>query len=140
MTRLARIGFIAASVANVLIGIVHNTVQATTLSAPEILTHLDAYGVVPELGPSATLSNLFQGLSYLMGFFMIALGAVSLAALFDRPKTSNPPVSVAMINMVMLAIVSWSGFVYLSMFQAIGGIVGIMCFGLTVWSALKFKD
>lgn len=131
-TRLARIGYITGSIVSILTGAVHTSVHYALMSGSEVQAHMDAFGPLTAMGPDIMLFNLWQGLSYLMGFFAAALGATNLAALYSLGKGAHPSKGVALVNMVMMVGVCWSGIMYLSEFQAIGGPAGIVLFGLTL--------
>ncbi len=119
--RLYQIG----SLTFIAIGLFHTLVHFQDLSGGDLERRFDQVDPVM-LGDDAVRSwDLFQGVSLLMGFFAIAIGAINLGALTGR--ATAPPV-VGMVTIAALLAVIVVGFAYLGLLQTVGGAIGIGLF------------
>lgn len=124
----ARRMYLVGCIGFVFIGLLHTYVHATELRGDTLRTRFDALGDIDVNGELATSWDLFQGTSWLMGFFSIAIGISALAALLSHPKGAAPPAGVAATNIVALIGVIAIGFAHLGVLQIGGGLFGIAMF------------
>jgi len=115
------VGFIA-------VGALHTATHAFELSGPDLQQRFDELGGVEVSGTVATSWDLFQGVSWLMGLFSIALGLVSLSAI--RAASGRPPLGVCLANIGMLAAIGVVGLAHLGALQVYGGIFGMTMFAI----------
>lgn len=121
----------------IFIGAMHSYVHFTQMSGEELKLAFDAIGIVNVAGDQAAAWNLWQGLSILMGFFSIALGAVNLAALYAHPKTTFPSITICAINILMLCVVFFTGYIYLGPIQMFGAPAGWLMFGFSAFGSWR---
>ena len=124
-----RATYIAGCLAFIAIGALHTYVHATQLFGAELQGRFDAMGSIDVSGTTTASWDLFQGVSWLMGFFAIALGLANLGALRrgERPPTLN-----CVATIVMLASITIIGWAYLGPMQLFGGPFGIGLFGYSL--------
>ena len=138
MIKLSRTTFAAGSIAFIFIGVLHTYVHFVELAGDNLRTRFVGIGPVALQGNTVSAWDLFQGTSLLMGFFSVALGVILLATLVHVPRTQVPHWSISLTTCLMLLGISSIGALYLSNFQLIGGLVGILCFGLPAYSYRRF--
>ena len=137
MVKFARTTFAAGSIAFIFIGVLHTYVHLVELAGVDLRARFVGIGPVALQGSDISAWDLFQGTSLLMGFFSLALGFILLATLFQSPKGQVPHWSICITTCFMLLGISIVGGLYLSSFQLIGGILGILCFGLPILVARR---
>ena len=137
MISLARLTFFIGAVTFVFIGALHTYVHLSELAGPGLARRFEAIGPVALQGDEVSAWDLFQGVSLLMGFFSAALGLVLLAALKSAPKGTLPDAAISAVVMVLLGAITAIDALYLSSFQVVGGLVGILLFSLPFGSALR---
>ncbi|MEM7438559.1 MAG: hypothetical protein AAF393_03100 [Pseudomonadota bacterium] len=131
MTQIANITFLAGSLAFVFIGVLHTWVHFKELSGEDLRAGFARIGPVPLQGKSVDPWKLFQGISLLMGFFSLAYGCALISVFFyATPAGQVPHPILCCVTIALLASIAVVGRLYLSAFQFIGGLVGILCFGL----------
>jgi len=130
MNKLARLTFGIGSIAFIFIGALHTFVHLSELAGVDLRARFDGIGAIALQGDMVSAWDLFQGTSLLMGFFSLALGFILLSTLLRTPKGQVPHWSICLITCFMLLGISIVGGLYLSNFQLVGGLFGIVCFGL----------
>ncbi|MCH2093714.1 MAG: hypothetical protein MK160_01195 [Rhodobacteraceae bacterium] len=138
MIRLSRRTFAAGSIAFIVIGIMHTYVHFAELAGDDLRARFLGIGPVALQGSAVSAWDLFQGISLLMGFFSTALGLILLAILIQVPRTHVPHWFISLTTCVILLAISIVGALFLSNFQLIGGLIGILCFGLPAYSFGRF--
>ena len=138
MIRLSRMTFAAGSIACIVIGILHTYVHFAELAGDDLRARFLGIGPVALQGSAVSAWDLFQGISLLMGFFSAAVGLILLAILFQIPRTQVPHWSISLTTCIMLLAISIIGTLFLSNFQLIGGLLGVLCFGLPAYSYGRF--
>lgn len=126
--KLGRRTFVVGSVGFVLVGALHTAVHFGELAGEELEQRFNELGDIEVNGTIATSWNLFQGVSWLMGLFSIALGLASLSAL--RAAQGRPPLGTCLTNMAMLGAVVVVGVAHLGPLQIYGGLFGMAMFAI----------
>lgn len=129
MAHIARRLFAIGSLAFIAIGTLHTAVHLTQMSGPVLAAAMADIGELEGVG--ATVWNLWQGLSLLMGLFSIALGCANLASLRGTPGVFPNP-WLCLVNVGMLGCITLVGILYLGPIQAVGGPIGMVLFALPI--------
>ncbi len=142
--RFARVGratFRIGSITFIVIGIAHTLTQFTTLSSPQVQEAYRAGGPIEVSGQSVDGWDLFAGVSILMGLYAITIGATGLVALATTARVDRlPPAGHSAINVVTLAAIATVGATLLGPLQLVGGLAGIVLFGLPLLAALRTRE
>lgn len=120
--------YVVGSVGFVFVGALHTAVHFAELAGADLEQRFDELGDIEVNGTIARSWDLFQGVSWLMGLFSIALGLVSLNAL--RAAQGRPPLGICLINMAMLGAIVVVGVAHLGPLQIYGGLFGMTMFGI----------
>ena len=131
-TTTARRTYLAGSVIFIAIGVLHTVTQLTDLSTAEVEASFRSIGTIEVSGQQPEAWDLFQGTSYLMGFFALAIGVNNIAALRALGRNALPPVGVCLGTIGVLLLVTLVGVLFLGPLQMAGGPVGIALFALPV--------
>ncbi len=133
--KLGRRAYLVGSAGFVVVGLLHTVTHLLALTGTELERRFAELGDIEVSGTIATSWDLFQGVSWLMGSFSIALGLVSLNAI--NAAGGRPPLGVCLVNIAMLATIAVVGAAHLGPLQIYGGIFGITMFGLAALGGPK---
>ncbi len=137
MNKIAKILYGVNSVLFILIGILHTLAHYADLVTDEIRAMLDHTAIVS--GIESSIWELWQGMSLLMGFLMIAFGLLNLSIIYRLPKGEFPPISSSVIMIAILLTVLVVGYNYFSFWQVYGSIFGITLQSICLILSLRGK-
>lgn len=126
--KFGRRTYVVGSIGFVFVGALHTVVHFAELAGAGLEQRFDELGDIEVNGTIARSWDLFQGVSWLMGLFSIALGLASLSAL--RAARGRPPLGVCLTNMAMLAAIVVVGVAHLGALQIYGGLFGMTMFAI----------
>lgn len=130
--------FIAGSLVFIAVGLTHTATQFTTLSGETVRTAYRAGGPIALNTGDIDGWDLFAGVSVLMGLYAIALGVANLVALRAADRADGlPPAGTCAVNLAMLVAIGLVGIAYLGPLQIVGGLVGLVLFGVPLVRVLR---
>ncbi len=134
MQKTAKILYGLNSITTIFIGALHTIAHYQDLVTAKIQSLLEHNIIVT--GQEASIWNLWQGMSLMMGLLLIIVGLLHLVILNDLDKESYPPVGGSLVMMLMLIFVFYAGLNFFSSWQVVGASVGLIlqsiCLVLTV--------
>lgn len=132
--RIARRLFTIGSITFIVIGGFHTQVHLADMSSADLKAEFDQ--IAPLRGTDVW--HLWNGLSLLMGFFAMAIGAANLAGLRARGPEAWPAIGVCLVNAAALVAVGTIGVLHLGPLQTVGGPIGVLLFGLpALWAVTE---
>lgn len=123
MKKLAKVLYGMNGVTCIFIGVLHTIAHYSELLTEDIKTRLDHKIVVT--GLESNIWDLWQGMSLMMGYFIIVIGVLHLFIISQIQKNNYPPIGASIIMILMLLGVIYAGLNFFSIWQVYGGIMGI---------------
>ncbi len=133
--RIARILYSVNCTACIFIGSLHTLVHFQELRSDLIASKLGFEA--PVQGLMANVFNLWQGMSLLMGIFIILLGLSHFVILSISGKNSFPPISSSLIFVLMQGFVIYAGLNFFTTWQVYGGSIGMLLQFIVITLCLK---
>ena len=125
------------SITTIFIGALHTMAHYQDLSTAKIQTLLDHTIVVT--GLEASIWNLWQGMSLMMGLLLIIVGLLHLVILNDLEKESYPPIGGSLVMILMLIFVFYAGLNFFSSWQVIGASIGLVLQSICLVLSIRGK-
>lgn len=126
LNKLGQRTYLVGSIGFVVVGLLHTVTHGLELTGAELEQRFADLGNIDVSGTLSTSWDLFQGVSWLMGLFSIALGLLSLSAI--SAAGGRPPLAACVVNISMLAMIVVIGAAHLGPLQIYGGMFGITMF------------
>lgn len=130
---MSNILFLIGNTLIALVGLLHLYVHFKQLVSSEVEEKMLPIGRIPVATKKAEVWKLWQGMSFLFGVLLVALGSINMLILFSLSMSENPLQIVNLITILVVISIIYSGYKFFGPMQVYGGYICLILFGLSMF-------
>lgn len=126
---ITRILYLIGSSFFIFVGTLHTLVHFKELVSPAAERKIKLATTIDLMKKKSEVWKLWQGFSLGFGLLMAVVGIVNILALYELDSNAHPPLSICMVNFLVMILVIYMGKKFFEKVQIYGGVVGLFLFG-----------
>lgn len=125
---VTRILYFIGSSFFIIVGMFHTMVHFKELASVQAEQKLKLADTIDLMKKKADVWKLWQGFSLGFGLLMAVVGIVNILALYELGATAQPPISICIVNLLVMILVIYMGKNFFEKAQYYGGMIGFLIF------------
>lgn len=125
---VTRLLYFVGSSLFIIVGTLHTMVHFRELISAKVAHKIKMADTIDLMKRKAEVWKLWQGFSLGFGLLMAVLGIVNILALYELGANAQPPISICIINILVMILVIYMGKSFFEKPQYYGGMIGFLIF------------
>ncbi len=112
----------------IIVGLLHTMVHFKELVSSQNANQIKLAGEIYLMKKKSDVWKLWQGFSLGFGLLMAVVGILNILALYELGRDALPPISICMVNIIVMILVIYMGKNFFDKPQFYGGMLGLLIF------------